>query len=534
MKIKIKSLVFGMVVLLFAVSCQKAEKSKSKLNIIYIMTDDHTATAIGAYGSRLAVLNPTPNIDKLASEGVLFENCFCTNSICSPSRATIVTGQYSQTNGVLDLWSKFDKRKEYLPQEMKKLGYETAIIGKWHLNCEPVAFDYYKVFPGQGTYFDPEFEEKGKGKWPNNIVKYIGHSSDVVTDQVLSCLDSRKGNDKPFFLMYHFKAPHDMFQFNPKYKNYLQDVKIPEPESLYDQPLWGSEATRGRNDSLINMIGSSISERHQNRNYVDIYKTGNLSTAHERTSAAYQEYLKRYLRCVKGVDDNLGRFFDYLKANGLWENTIIIYSSDQGMMLGEHDFEDKRWMYEESMRMPLIIRIPNSSYAGMRSKLLVNNTDFAPTIIELGGGKTPDYMQGHSVKPILEGEIPKDWRTATYYRYWMHMIHHDIPAHFGIRTMDYKLIFFYSRYFDLTKEGTLSMYWNDSAHSNKVLPTPAAWEFYDLKNDPHEMVNQYKNPKFKAIINQLKVDLVSQRVKYNEEDEKYPFLEKIIEKHWND
>jgi len=517
-----------------AITFSSANAGKSKPNIIFIMTDDHAATAIGAYVSRLSGLNPTPNLDKLASDGVLFQNCFCTNSICTPSRATIITGQYSQTNGVLDLWAELDTAKQYLPIELKKLGYETAIIGKWHLHKEPVNFDCYKVFPIQGEYFNPEFREKGRGEWPNNMVKYEGHSSDVVTDQVLAWMDGRENKEKPFFLMYHFKAPHGMFEFNPKYKSYLEDVMIPEPESLYDRSFWGSEATRGRNDSLMHVIGSSVSERHPFSNYVKTYKKTELPKEADRTSAAYQEYLKRYLRCVKGVDDNLGRFFDYLKEKGLWENTIIIYTSDQGMLLGEHDLVDKRWIYEESMRMPFIVHYPGLKTSGLKDAHLINNADFAPTIIELAGGKEPAYMQGHSFAEIFNGGEPAYSRKATYYRYWMHMIHHDIPAHFGLRTKEYKLVFFYGRYHDLTKEGTLSMYWNDEAHSNKVLPTPPGWEFYDLTSDPHEMINQYKNPKYAEIIAELKQELIHQRKELNETDEKFPFLQKIIDEHWND
>lgn len=516
-------------------SCNAQVTNKQSPNIIYIMTDDHAAGATGIYGGRLASLNPTPNIDKLAQEGMIFENCFVTNSICTPSRASIMTGQYSQTNGVLDLWGDLDTEKQYLPKEMKKRGYETAIIGKWHLHNEPVAFDYYKVFPVQGTYFDPVFREKGKGNWPNNEVSSKGHSSDIVTDDAIDWLEKREATKKPFFLMYQFKAPHDMFEFNPKYAEYLEDVHIPEPESLYNQPNWGSEATRGKNDSLIHMMGSSISPRHPYRNYVDIFKTGDKATSKEATSAAYQEYLKRYLRCVKGVDDNLGRFFKYLKDKGLWENSIIIYTSDQGMMLGEHDMEDKRWMYEESIHMPFIVHYPKKVKKGTRTAALINNTDFAPTIIDLAGGKVPEYMQGKSMKKMMEkGKEDKDWRKYTYYRYWMHMIHHDIPAHFGIRSKDYKLIFFYGRYHNLEKEGTRSMYWNDENHSNKVLPTPAAWEFYDLKKDPNEVENEYNNIKYKDIIEQMKSQLKLERQNLNEEDEKFPHLQEIIDTHWND
>ncbi|TNJ41506.1 sulfatase [Tamlana fucoidanivorans] len=513
-------------------SCKSQETNNKRPNIIYIMTDDHSAEATGIYGGRLADLNITPNLDKLAETGMVFENCFVTNSICTPSRASIITGQYSQTNGVLDLWNELDIDKQYLPQELNKLGYETAIVGKWHLHKEPISFDYYKVFPNQGTYFDPEFREKGKGTWPDNVVKYKGHSSDVVTDNAMTWLNERKNKEKPFFLMYHFKAPHGMFEFNPKYESYLSDVKVPEPESLYHQPYWGSEATRGKNDSLIHMMGSSISPRHRNRNYVNIYKTKQRGAEKEQTSAAYQEYLKRYLRCVKGVDDNLGRFFKYLKDNGLWENTIIVYTSDQGMMLGEHDLADKRWMFEESIRMPLIVHYPEGIKKGKRVDEIVNNTDFAPTLIEMAGGQAPDYMQGKSMKEILGKGKATNWREYTYYRYWMHMIHHDIPAHFGLRSKDYKLVFYYGRYHNLEKEGTLSMYWNDENNSNKVSPTPVAWEFYDLKKDPLELKNEYRNPEYKSVIETMKLQLKAERKILNEEDDKYPHLKKIIDTHW--
>lgn len=519
--------------LLYGSFC-KAQNKRKKPNVIYIMTDDHAAQATGVYGGRLAGLNPSPNIDKLAKSGIVFENCFVTNSICTPSRASILTGQYSQTNEVLDLWDELSVEKQYLPKEMKKMGYETAIIGKWHLHNEPVAFDYYKVLPGQGKYFDPEFREKGKGKWPNNLVKYKGHVTDVVTNNVIGWFENRDASEQPFFLMYHFKAPHDMFKFNPKYADYLEEEHIPEPQSLYHQPDWGSEATRGKNDSLIHDIGSSISNRHRNRSYVDYFNTGERFSEKEATSAAYQMYLKHYLRCVKGVDDNLGRFFDYLKSKGLWENTIIIYTSDQGMMLGEHDMQDKRWMFEESIHMPFIVHYPKMVKPGSRSDALVNNTDFAPTIIDMVGGKVPNYMQGKSMEKLIKKGKDNQWRDYTYYRYWMHMVHHDIPAHFGLRSKDYKLIFYYGRYHNLEKEGALTMYWNDEANSNKVLPTPVAWEFYDLKNDPNELVNVYNKPEYQEIISQMKAQLKKERRKLNEEDKNYPFLQEIIDTHWND
>lgn len=510
----------------------KGIKQKQRPNILFIMTDDHTSQALGAYKSRLAAINPTPVLDQLAGDGVLFTNVFCTNSICTPSRGNIITGQYSQTSGIKILGDPLPGDRQYLAMEMKKLDYETAVIGKWHLVREPEAFDHYKVLPVQGKYFDPEFREKGQGKWPDNLVAHQGHSSDIITDLTIQWLKNRD-DGKPFFLMHHYKAPHDDFEFAPRYADYLEDVHIPEPENLYNQPAFGSEATRGKNDSLINMIGTSVSNRHSIRNYVKMYRLDTLGhDSRKSTHLAYQEYLKRYLRCVKGVDDNLKRLFDHLKENGLWENTIIVYTSDQGMMLGEHDYQDKRWMYEESMRMPFIIHYPQKIKSGTKSDLLINNTDFAPTLLELAGGKVPAYMQGESFASVLDGKIPEKWRTATYYRYWMHLTHHDVPAHFGLRTKEYKLIFYYGMPFDLREIGTPSMSWIPTSHP--IEPTPPAWEFYDLTKDPAETINRYKDPAYKKTISQLKVQLESLREDLNETDEDYPHLQKIIDAHWND
>jgi N-acetylglucosamine-6-sulfatase len=504
---------------------------KKKPNILYIMSDDHTSQAFGVYGSRLAKLNPTPTIDRLAHEGILFENCFCNNSICTPSRASIMTGQYSQANGVQDLNGSLVPENQYLAHEMKKLGYETAMIGKWHLKETPAAFDYFNVLYGQGSYFDPILFEKGTTeivevkRWKGSDLKpghqYKGHSSDVITDQTLKWLKERD-DSKPFFLMHHFKAPHDMFEFAPRYKDYLEKTEIPEPASLYNNRNNGSVATRGTKGVMIPHIGSSVSHRNQNRNMGKHMKIDQSIPDPEYTHLAYQEYLKRYLRCVKGVDDNVKRIFDYLEENDLMDNTIIVYTGDQGFMLGEHDYIDKRWMYEEAMRMPFLVRYPEMIDAGTRTDALINNTDFAPTLIELAGGKTPEYMQGKSFKALLEtGKEPEDWRDATYYRYWMHMAHaHANPAHFGVRTKDYKLIFFYGcDYIKRFEDST----WPD----NKSLPfttkrpleywTPPAWELYDLKNDPNEMNNLFGQDTYAEITEKLKLRLSELQTEYQDD-----------------
>ena len=545
-------------ILLAFISCKEnREIAEQKPNIIYIMSDDHTTQAFGIYGSRLAGLNPTPTLDKIAKEGMIFENCFVSNSICTPSRAAIITGQNSQMNGVLDLDGRIEPARQYLPKEMKKLGYQTAIVGKWHLKEEPAAFDYYKVLPGQGDYFDPTFRVQGEKPWPENTVKTKGHSSDMITDITLDWLKNKRNAEQPFFLVHQFKAPHDDFEYALRYENYLANTFIPEPESLYLRGNNGSEATRGKNDSLTRIIGSSVSHRNVIRNQaMNIYIDSSIHRSYrnardiqpneyvkwemeevekEYTSKVYQDYLKKYLRCVKGVDDNVKRLLDYLEAEGLLDNTILIYTGDQGFMLGEHDFIDKRWMYEESMRMPLFVRYPKSVEAGSRSNAIINNTDFAPTMIELAGGTTPDYMQGKSFKRILEtGKEPLDWQKSTYYRYWMHLAHkHQNPAHFGIRTKNFKLIFFYGKYWADTEDPSVA--WDrDNWGNDFANHTPPAWEFYDLKKDPKEMNNAYNDPIYKTTIAQLKIELKKLRQDLNETDINYPHIQKVIDAHWDD
>ena len=494
-----------------------SQAETSKPNILFIMSDDHTSQAIGVYSSHLAKLNPTPNIDKLAREGAILSNTFCTNSICSPSRASIMTGQYSAVNGVSILAQPLPLEKQFLASEMKNAGYQTAVIGKWHLKSRPEAFDYYKVLKGQGDYFNPSFFIKGQ----KEMVKMQGHSSDCITDSVLDYLKVRD-KTKPFFLKYHFKAPHDMFENAPRYDTYLEDVDIPEPESLWEQGNHGSIATRGHNDELKEKIGTSVGKRNPRRNMgLDLNNTfpdeqidSNLSDK-EYKRQAYQKYLKKYLRCVKGVDDNIKRVVDYLKNEGLYDNTVIIYTGDQGFMLGEHDYIDKRWAYEESMRMPFIIRYPKSIKPGSTFDFMTENVDFAPTMLDFAGVATPTYMQGTSFKDELEtGNENENSKQAAYYHYWMSMFHHDNPAHIAIRTKTHKLILFYG-----------------SAWSNDPL-TPPAWELYDLINDPKEMNNIYNKPSNIELIKDLKIQLKAMRKKYKEDDKKYPFNE-IIEDYWD-
>ncbi|MCP4312305.1 MAG: sulfatase-like hydrolase/transferase, partial [Bacteroidetes bacterium] len=345
-------------------------------------------------------------------------------------------------------------------------------------------------------------------------------------------LESGRDKERPFFLMHHYKAPHDMFEFAHRYAEYLEDVEIPEPASLFDNGNNGSVATRGENDALIRVIGSSVSHRNIIRNMGMHMEIDSTIPDPEYAHLAYQEYLKRYLRCVKGVDDNVGRLFAYLEENDLMDNTIIIYTGDQGFMLGEHDYIDKRWMYEESQRMPFLVRYPKKIKAGTRTDAIVNNVDYAPTMIELAGGTVPVYMQGESFKSIIEtGEEPDGWKQDTYYRYWMHMAHrHANPAHFGIRTKEYKLIFFYGVFYkDNGVEANLEGWGN-----RYTFRTPPGWEFYNLKEDPKEMDNRYGDPAYAETITTLKTRLADLRGEIGEIDEQFPEITKVIEEHWDD
>lgn len=488
-----------------------------KPNILFIMSDDHTSQAVGAYGSRLAKLNPTPAIDRLAKEGMVFKNAFCTNSICTPSRACVITGQYNHKNGVYDLGGRIEKGRQYLAIEMGKAGYHTAMIGKWHLKEEPGAFDFYTVLPGQGKYYDPIFRTQGKKPWPRNTIQKKGqHSSDAITDITLNWLKEGWNQEKPFFLMHHYKAPHDFFKYAKRYESYLEETDIPEPESLWKQPKFGSIATRGANDELVPHIGTSIGRRNPRRNYAKHYKVDPSLSDEDAKRAAYNIYMKHYLRCVKGVDDNLARLFKHLEDTGQMDNTVIIYTGDQGFMLGEHDYMDKRWMYDESMRMPFLIRYPKTIKPGTVSDAIIENVDYGPTMLSFAGVETPDYMQGKSFDQICKtGTEPEGWKQEAYYRYWMHMAHHDNPGNLGIRTKTHKLIFYYGC---------------DYEGKNQ---TPPGWELYDLTKDPKEVNNVYDDPEYAGVVSKLKKQLKNLRQKTGDTGEDYPNAEKVVQEFWD-
>ncbi len=502
--------------------------AQDRPNVLFIMSDDHTAQAVGAYATVLKPLNPTPTLDKLAAEGMVFENAFCSNSICTPSRASIITGQYPHVNGVTDLTGRILPAKQTLPILFRKAGYQTAMIGKWHLKTEP-NFDYYKVLPGQGKYFDTEFRVQGDKPWPKNVVTHKGeHSSDAITDSTLNWFKTQYNNDKPFFVCHQFKAPHDYFENAPRYQEYLADVEIPEPPTLYDVPdTFGSIATRGYQDELLPHIGTSIGKRNPRRSYaVDLkerfpeelpaeYDVTKLSER-ETARLSYQAYLRKYLRCVKGVDDNLKRLFDYLKAEGLYDNTVIIYTGDQGFWLGENDYQDKRWAYDPSMRMPFIVRYSKAIKAGSRSDAIVENVDFPALMFDFARIPVPASMQGRSFKGICEtGKEPQGWKQAAYYRYWMHMAHHDNPGVMAIRTKNHKLVYYYGCNYDGGYQ------------------TPPGWELYDLNNDAAELNNVYDHPDYTKVRDRLKEQLAILRKEVGDDGSRYPAAEKVVQEFWD-
>lgn len=509
-KNKSRHLFFGGIYTLCNVSCFAADGDRP--NIIYIMADDHAAQAISAYGGILKDVLPTPNLDRIANEGMRLQNCFVTNSISTPSRGAVITGQYSHKNGVYTLSDKLNPEHPNVAKCLQKSGYQTGMLGKWHLGTEPQGFDYYNVLPGQGRYYDPVLIEKGM--WGNNPSVtasadkgkvYKGHSTDVITDQALRFL-TRRDKDKPFFLMCHYKAPHRNWQPAERFKNLLKDVKIPEPDNLFDAYEGKGEYAQFLQMSMEHFTKSDLKTS---------IPTG--MTRDEQRRWAYQIYMKDYLRCIAGIDENVGRILDYLDKNGLAENTIVIYTSDQGFFLGEHGWFDKRLMYEECLRMPFLVRYPKEIKPGTVNNDLVLNIDFAPLFLDYAGEEKPKQMQGESFRKNLTGQTPKDWRKSIYYRYWMHGDNsHNTPANYGIRTDRYKLIFYYAQPLDM--KGT-----------RDTPKLPAQWELYDLEKDPAEMNNIYNDPANKKLIKSLKKELLRLKKYYGDEDSNYPEMKKIAD-----
>jgi len=455
-----------------------AAAGRPQPNIVYIMADDHAAHAISAYGSRI---NQTPNIDRIASGGVRFANCFCTNSICTPSRAAILTGQYSHKNGVYTLDDRLDPSRNHVGKELQKAGYQTAMIGKWHLASDPTGFDYWNILPGQGVYYDPTFIEASGRK------KYSGYCTDLIGDFSIDWL-KRRDPKKPFFLMSHHKAPHRPWQPAPKYQDWLKDETVPEPDNLFDHYEGKPRA--------VAAVTMKVGEDMQQSDVKQPFPKDLHGDALRKWG--YQLYIKDYLRCIRSVDDQVGRMLDYLDSEHLADNTVVIYTSDQGFFLGDHGWFDKRLMYEESLRMPFLIRYPGVLKPATVNRDMVLNIDFAPTFLDFAGAKAPSEMQGRSFFANLQGHTPKDWRKSMYYRYWMHNTSdHHVPAHYGLRTDRWKLIYYYGK--PLGMKGA------------NPPDTEPDWELYDTKNDPREMHNLYHEPKYAGLIQKLKAELAAKQ-----------------------
>ena len=481
---------------------------KERPNIIFILSDDHARTAISAYGGINAELAPTPNMDRIANEGAIFRNMLCTNSISGPSRACLITGKYSTTNGFYQNEGGivFDNTQETTPKILQRNGYATALFGKWHLFSEPKGFDYYKIHAAagqQGVYWNPVYNENGRK------VKELGYATNLETTAALNWLDKDRDKNTPFCLMLHFKAPHRPWEPDSIYTHLFDGVEFPYPET-FDDDYATRELTAGRSMAMIakHMSREDLKQTppagmkgEELKKWLNWGGAGEDQTwtpdpklkGEKLKKWKFQTYIKDYLRCIRSVDDNVGRVLDYLKDNGLDKNTIVIYMGDQGFYLGEHGWYDKRWMYEESLQMPCLVRYPNGIRSGTSVKAISLNIDIAPTLLEYAGIEIPEDIQGKSLKSLLEQDkkAEKTWRKSMYYQYFEYPKWHNVQPHYGIRTERYKLIHYY---FDID-----------------------AWELFDLQNDPNELRNLYNEPKCQELIEMLKKELYALQKEYKDD-----------------
>ncbi|WP_262916830.1 sulfatase family protein [Aestuariivivens insulae] len=538
-------------------SCNKKTEKKApkKPNILFIMTDDHTTNAMSCYGSNLI---ETPNLDRIAKEGILFNNCFVNNSICAPSRAAILTGKFSHLNGVTDNAKVFDGSQLTYPKLLQKAGYQTSVIGKWHLGSAPTGFDYWCVLPGQGDYYQPDFIEMG------DTIQVDGYVTDVITGKAIKWLDKDRDASKPFAMVYQHKAPHRNWIPAPRHLGKLEDVVFPEPENLYDDYEGRGTAAHEQEMELSVDLWTvwdlkvatreqleSFGKEHKDDNENFQEKAHDMATANKKEdeikmlynvfkrmteaqkelwfkayegrtnefyskdlkgkeliSWKYQNYMRDYLGCLLSLDENIGHVLDYLEEKGELDNTIIVYTSDQGFFLGEHGWFDKRFMYEEVYRMPLLVRYPKTIEPGSVTDALAMNIDFAPTLLDYAGVEIPKEMQGVSLRPVLDnhGKTPDDWRKSSYYHYYEYPSWHSVKRHYGIRTQKYKLIHFYN---DIDE-----------------------WELYDMEKDPQEMKNIYNEPENKELIEELKLELKKQQSLYQDHDpdeKEHEFFHSVME-----
>ena len=491
---------------------RKAKWPQKKPNIIFIMSDDHAAQALSCYGSKI---NQTPNLDRIAREGMRFDQCFCTNGICAPSRAVILTGKHSHLNGVLDNRMVFDGDQPTFPKLLQQAGYQTAMIGKWHLKSDPTGFDYWNVLPGQGHYYNPDLIEMGVK------TRHSGYVTDIITDIAIDFMKNKRSQEKPFLLMFHHKAPHRNWQPAPRHLQMYDNEIFPEPETLFDDYSSRSQAAYEQEMTLRDHMQDEYDlkmgppperlNEQQVEAWEAAYAPKRKAYAEKKLAGSelvkwkYQRYMQDYLGCIAAVDENMGRILDFLKEMNLDGETVVIYTSDQGFYLGEHGWFDKRFMYEESLRMPLLVRFPGGIEAGSVNANMVSNLDFAPTLLELAGVTIPPDMQGRSFKKLLQAAKVRDWRESIYYHYYEYPAVHMVKRHYGIRTKRYKLMHFYH---DID-----------------------AWELYDLEKDPRELKNVYQHPDYAGVLPELKSELKRLQALYGDSDElAQKLLQEYLEK----
>jgi arylsulfatase A-like enzyme len=477
-----------------------------------MMSDDHAAHAVSAYGSRI---NRTPQIDRIAREGIRFAHCFCTNSICAPSRAVILTGKYSHLNGVRDNAVSFDGAQRTFPKILQEAGYQTAMIGKWHLKSDPTGFDYWNVLPGQGHYYNPDLIEMGEKK------QHTGYVTDIITDIALDFLENRRDRSKPFLLMLHHKAPHRNWHPAARHLNMYDNVAFPEPETLFDDYATRSRAAPEQEMTLRDHMriehDMKMGDPPQRLNdeqraaWETAYGPKREAFKTEKPEGdtmlrwIYKRYMEDYLGCIAAVDESVGQILDYLDESGLAENTVVVYTSDQGFFLGDHGWYDKRFMYEESLRMPLVVRYPEQIESGSVSENIVSNLDFAPTFLELAGAEIPTEIQGHSLKKLLLNEDIEKWRQSLYYHYYEYPAVHMAKRHYGVRTNQFKLMHFY---YDID-----------------------AWELYNLEKDPNEINNIYEDPAYIEVVTELKTEIKRLQGLYGDSNElAQQFLQQDLER----
>ncbi len=485
-------------------------KEVQKPNIIYIMSDDHAYQAISAYGGPLKNLAPTPNIDRIFRNGMRFDRCLVTNSISGPCRAVILTGKYSHLNGFTrnEGQAPFDGSQQTFPKILQKAGYSTAMIGKWHLGSDPTGFDHWEILPGQGNYYNPDFITK------DGRHREEGYVTEIITDKCISWIKDARASGKPFMLMMHHKAPHREWEPGPNEISLYKNLTFPEPATLFDDYSGRGTAEKSQDMTIaktmrleedlklfsdkekmrktaLNRMSQQQSEAW-NEVYDPIIKHFYESDldGKELISYKYQRYLQDYLACIAAVDKSVGEVLDFLKENGLDKNTIVFYASDQGFYLGEHGWFDKRFMFEESYRTPLLIQWPGVTKPGSINKDIVSNIDIPETILEMAGASVPSDMQGMSMVPVLKGKTPKSWRKEHYYHYYEYPAVHSVKRHYGISTDRYKLIHFYH---DIDE-----------------------WELFDLQADPLEMKNVYDDPAYAKVKADLHKRLEAARVKFQD------------------